>query len=86
MYKINSRSGIYIDGKPTHLTIAADVRVDIKTVKNIVTRCINTGSHSPGKAPGTERYVCNQNNTQYIEYLKFARPSMTACKIQQELV
>ena len=33
--------------------IAADVRVDIKTVKNTVTRCINTG----------ERYVWDQNNT-----------------------
>ena len=31
----------------------ADVRVDIKTVKNTVTRCINTG----------ERYVWDQNNT-----------------------
>ena len=70
----------------TYSEIAADVRVDIKTVKNVVTRCINTGSHSPGKAPGRERYVCDQNKTRYIEYLKSARPSMTACEIQQELV
>ena len=33
--------------------IATDVRVDIKTAKNTVTRCINTG----------ERYVWDQNNT-----------------------
>ncbi len=33
--------------------IAADVRVDIKTAKNTVTRCVNTG----------ERYVWDQNNT-----------------------
>ena len=37
----------------TYSEIAADVRVDIKTVKNTVTRCINTG----------ERYVWDQNNT-----------------------
>ena len=36
-----------------YFKIAADVRVDIKTVKNTVTRGINTG----------ERYVWDQNNT-----------------------
>jgi uncharacterized protein YerC len=39
----------------TYFEIAADVRADIKTVKNTVTRCINTG----------ERYVWDQNNAIY---------------------
>ena len=58
------RSGIIdlFSAGQTYFEIAADVRADIKTVKNTVTRCINTG----------ERYVWDQN----IEYLKFARPSM----------
>ena len=39
--------------RQTYSETAADVRVDIKTVKNTVIRCINTG----------ERYVWDQNNT-----------------------
>ena len=55
----------------TYSEIAAAVRVDIETVKNILTRCINTGSYEPGKPPGKEQYVCNLDTTQFIEYLKF---------------
>ena len=64
---------LFTNGK-TYSEIAAAVRVDIKTVKNIVTRCINTGSYEPGKPPGKEQYVCNLDTTQFIEYLKFERP------------
>ena len=43
--------------------IAADVRVDIKTVKNTVTRCINTG----------ERCVWDQNNTLILRIFKICK-------------
>ena len=70
----------------TYSEIAAAVRVGIKTVKNIVTKCINTGLYEPGKPPGKEQYVCNLDTMQFIKYLKFERPSITANEIQQDLI
>ena len=70
----------------TYSEIAAAVRVCIKTVKNIVTKCINTGLYEPGKPPGKEQHVCNLDTMQFIEYLKFGRPSITANEIRQDLI
>ena len=44
----------------TYFEIAADVRADIKTVKNTVTRCINT----------EERYVWDQNIKRNISNIR----------------
>ena len=60
--------------------------MDIKIVKNIITKCINTGSYEPSKPPGREQYVCNLDTTLFIEYLKFERPSITANEIRQEFM
>ncbi len=53
MLLFNGRSRIIdlFSAGQTYFEIAADVRADIKTVKNTVTRCINT----------EERYVWDQN-------------------------
>ena len=76
MLLFNGRSRIIdlFGAGQTYSEIAADVRVDIKTVKNTVTKCINTG----------ERYVWDQNNTIH-RIFQFCK-TMQACEIQQERV
>ena len=87
MLLFNGRSRIIdlFSAGQTYFEIAADVRVDIKTVKNTVIRGINTG----------ERYVWDQNNTIHrifkickTKRVKFNKsvhsPSTCTCRIPAE--
>ena len=79
-YQISSSLGL------TYAEIAREVRVDVKTCKKAITKCINTGSISPGKSTGRKANVSNLDNVEFIENLKLILPSVTAKKVQQDLV
>ena len=81
----NRITDLFAEGQ-TYSEISHETKVNISTIKRIIVQCANTGSFSPNKSSGRKRSIHTNEIIQFIEFLKFFRPSIYAEEIRREIM
>ena len=81
----NRITDLFAEGQ-TYSKISHETKVNISTIKRIIAQYANTGSFSPKKSSGRKRSICTNEIIQFIEFLKFSRPSIYAEEIRREIM
>ena len=81
----NRITDLFAEGR-AYSEISHEMKINISTVKRVIVQYANTGSFSPNMSSGRKRSICTNEIIQFIEYLKFCRPSMYAEEIRREII
>ena len=81
----NRITELFAEGQ-AYSQISHETKIHISTIKRIIVQYANTGSFSPNKSSGRKRSVCTNEIIQFIEYLKFSRPTIYAEEIRREII
>ena len=81
----NRITDLFAEGQ-TYSEISYETKVNISTMKRIIVQYANTGSFSPNKSSGRKRSIHTNEIIQFIEFLKFSRPSIYVEEIRREIM